>query len=223
MKITSFLLAAISAIVLCAGVVNATKPYRGELDWQFQQTTQEFELGAFDSISVSGVVDVTFRQSDSYRVVVRAYESLFGSLELGIQDGTLSLIAHNDSEPAIELYVYAPSLAAATLSGAVSAFGWDTISGDRFRLSVSGMAEAEIDFDVRNLAVDASDMANLSLLGTAQFFIARMSGMTNLDASDLVATNIIVNASYMANVVVYVSYRLRSSSHGMAQVHVLGL
>ena len=237
MKITSLLLAAISAIALCTA--NASRPsWREHFDWVTPQgpvITQEFDLGAFDSINVSCITDVTFRQSDVHRVVVRARENMMGYVNISVRNNSLvfnSVINDtntridtrhlDDNEPTFELIVYAPSLLSATFSGMTRAIDWDTISGDMFRLVVSGMLNAEIDFDVQVLLVDGSGMADLSLLGTTHVLNANVSGMVNLDSSSLAAAEVDVIASGMANAIVYASSSLRIGASGMASVFYLG-
>ena len=223
MKITSFLLAAISAIVLCAGVVNASQA--GRIRPEGAIVTREFDLGAFDSIVIGGNVNVTFRQSDGHSVSVRTHENLFDLLDISVHNGVLGFDARAQFSGAASfgVIVYAPSLTAATFSGMVTASGWDVISGDSFNITLSGgTVAAAVNVNVQNLYANTSGATSLSLSGNTNAFELWASGASSINALGLEVAQADLHTSGASSADVLATDRARVSVSGSSSMRLSG-
>ena len=184
------------------------------------------DVGDFSAIRVGGSFVVVYRQSPEVALTVIMYENLFDYLEVETRSNTLQVGASrnfdivNAYRP--RLYIYAPYLTAADLSGAVDVTDWDTIEGQRFFLDASGAANVSIGLDVEHLDIDASGAADIDLWGRADIIDIDGSGAVRISANDLVIESGSVNASGASLVIIPTLENVRVNTSGAASVEEAG-
>lgn len=222
-KKLSLALIVLSALALGAciniGAIGGVRPSR-------DIETREFDLTAFNAIDIGGVADITFRQSNTHRLVATMNDNLFDILDIYVVNNTLSIEFSRSISggriPQIEFVIYAPTLTAASFPGAVNVTNWDVIDAANFRLSVSGAANVDIDFDVNTLDVGVSGAASVNLGGRADMLYFNATGATQFNAQNLQATNADIQMSGAGSATVFVTDNLDVSISGVATVRYLG-
>jgi len=188
--------------------------------------SRTFDVADFDSISIGGSREIIFRQSDNVSVTVEQRESLFDILEVYARGGTLHVYFRGNTgvfnTGTQRVYVYAPSLEAANISGSARATGWDAISGDSFSLTASGSTNVTIPIDVNNLEINTSGSSTVTLSGRADTANISRSGSGSVNAFDVQIQDATVQSSGSSRVNVSVSDSLTATSSGSSRVRYQG-
>jgi len=188
--------------------------------------SRSFDVGDFTDISIGGSRDIIFRQSDSVSVTIEQRESLFDIIEVYVRGGTLHVYFPGPigvtNPGAQRVYVYAPTLEAASISGSARAADWDTIAGDSFYLSTSGSTNVNIPIDVNNLEVSSSGSSTVTLSGRADTADISRSGSGSVYAFDVQVQDATVRSSGSSRVNISVSDSLDVASSGSSRVRYRG-
>jgi len=184
--------------------------------------TRDIDVADFSMIDISGNFMIVYRQSTETALTVVMQENLFNHLETNVQGSTLRVSTRrgfdttNANRP--RLYIYAPYLTAADLSGAVSTSDWDTIQGQSFTIDASGAVSLEINLEVENLDMDISGAVSANLSGFARNINIDGSGALNIQAGDLIIESGQVDVSGAANVYLYSLENITVNTSGLARV-----
>jgi len=182
--ITLLALTAVLAILLTGCTITGTGGTNA-VQGQGDMVTREIDVASFSGVNISGNFQVVYRQSPQWALTAVMQENLFDYLQADASPGILNVSTTrnmqttNANRP--RLYVYAPYLTSAILSGAVDALGWDKIEGENFEISISGAADMNLVLDVERLTVDASGAVNLDLELTAQRAYFNLSGAADVN------------------------------------------
>ncbi|MCL2571517.1 MAG: DUF2807 domain-containing protein [Defluviitaleaceae bacterium] len=189
--------------------------------------TRSMDVGNdFSAISISGNFQIIYRQSPERGMTVVMQENLFQYLTRIETSDTLFVGSsrgfNTTSENRPRLYIYAPYLTAADLSGAVSANGWDVVEGQRFALNISGAAGVNITLDVERIDVDVSGAASITLDGTADILNILGSGALTVSAGDLTIESGRVDLSGAGTVTLSSLANVTINTSGAARVREAG-
>jgi len=187
-----------------------------------QVVSRQMDVGDFNSIDVSGNFVIIYRQSTERALTISMQENLFDHLDVNTRGGTLSVGSRrgfdttNANRP--RMYVYAPYLTAADLSGAVGTSDWDNIETERFSLDISGAVSFNAGLNVERLDIDASGAASITLRGSAANINIDGAGALNVNASDLAIGGGSVDISGAANVTLSTLDNVTVRTSGVARV-----
>jgi hypothetical protein len=189
------------------------------------EETETRSLAGFDGVAVSGGIDLTLRQGDSFRVEVTAddvadvvTEVNGGTLEIK-RPRTRGLFNWGDSG---SVEVTLPKLVELTASGGSEVRTVGAFSGDRLDLVASGGSEVALEAAVATLNVTASGGSDLRLSGSARTASVQSSGGSDLDASGLIADEADVNSSGGSDLAIGVRNRLVANASGGSDVSYSG-
>ena len=240
-----FILMTLLALTLLTGCISVNiggnnRTVRGT----GQMVTRSIDVSDFNAIDISGNFRVVYRQAPETALTVYMQENLFTHLDTATRGGVLTVDTRRNfdtiSANRPTLYVYAPYLAEATFGGAVSAAGWDMISGDSFSVMAAGAVNMDVAIEVRQLDINVSGAGNLTLdmtvaelnLDIAGATTANLSGAANvinidgagafnISAGDLEIESGRVNASGAANVNLSTLENVTVSVTGLARVRAV--
>jgi hypothetical protein len=182
------------------------------------------ELGAFDSISVGGGIDVHLQIGDAHRVEVEADDA--DEVVTRVRGSTLEIQHQSHSllgglfhwGDAGEVYVTLPALRSLTAGGGSDVDSVGTLTGDALEISAAGGSDVDIDVAVTNLEISASGGSDFALSGSARFIRARASGGSDLDARDFTAEEADLQSSGGSDVFISVSRRLVARASGGSDI-----
>jgi len=166
-------------------------------------TTQTRSAGQFNSIDVSGSIDVYMKQDSTASIKVEADENLQQYIETIDDGGVLRIRTEQgfnlNSSRQIKVYVSSTTFTKFEASGACNIFSEGNIkSSSDIGVDLSGSCDATLDFKIQG------------------------SGSTSLKCFDLLAENVDLDISGAGDAEVYASVKLTGDISGSADVHYKG-
>lgn len=190
-------------------------------------TTQVRTAGQFNSIDVSGNIDVYARQDSSPSIKVEADENLQQYVE-AIDDGNVLRIRNQQGfnlKPSrqIKVYVSAAMFKRFEASGACKVFSEGKImSSSDIDLDLSGSCDVTMDLSAQKVSAHVSGACSINLKGQVRDFDVDGSGSTDIKCLELVADNVNLDISGAGDAEVYASTKLSGSVSGAATVKYKG-
>lgn len=190
-------------------------------------TTQTRSSGQFNSVDVSGNIDVYVRQDSSSSIKVEADENLQQYIET-LNDGSVLRIKTQEgynlrSSRQIKVYVSSATFKRFEASGACDIFSQGKItSSSDIEFDLSGSCDLTMDVNAPRISAEASGACTLKLSGQTKDFHVRGSGSTDIKSLDLLAENVDLDISGAGDAEVYASVKLSGSISGAASVNYKG-
>ena len=190
-------------------------------------TTQTRSAGHFNSIDVSGNIDVYARQDSTPAIKVEADENLQQYIQT-LDDGEVLRIKTQEgynlnSSRQIKVYVSSAMFKKFEASGACAIFSDGKItSASNMNIDLSGSCSTTLDLNAPKISADVSGACTVNLKGQTKDFEISGSGSTTLKCFDLLAENVSVDISGAGDAEVYASVKLSGSISGAADVHYKG-
>jgi hypothetical protein len=190
-------------------------------------TTQTRSAGEFNSIDVSGNINVYARQDSSSSIRVEADENLQQYIET-IDEGNVLRIktqaGYNlrSSRP-IKVYVSSAAFKKFEASGACDIFSEGKItSSSDIDFDLSGSCNVTMDVNAPKISVDMSGAGTIKLKGETKDFRIQGSGSTDIKCLDLLAETVDLDISGAGDAEVYASSKLTGTISGAADVRYKG-
>jgi hypothetical protein len=190
-------------------------------------TTQTRSAGQFNSIDVSGSIDVYVRQDSSSSIKVEADENLQQYIQ-AISDGDVLRIKTEEGFNArpsrqIKVYVSSATFRGFEASGACDLFSENKITNSsEIDFDLSGSCDVTMDVNAPKISADMSGAGTIKLKGETKDFRVHGSGSTNIKCVDLLAENVDLEISGAGDAELYASARLTGSISGAASVRYKG-
>jgi hypothetical protein len=190
-------------------------------------TTQTRSAGEFNSIDVSGNIDVYVRQDSTSSIKVEADENLQQYIET-IDDGNVLRIKTEEgynirSSRQIKVYVSSATFKKFGASGACNVFSESNItSNSNIDIDLSGSCDATLDLNAPKISADISGACTVKLKGQTKDFNVDGSGSTDIKCYDLLAENVDLDISGAGDAEVYASVKLTGDISGAASVKYKG-
>ena len=149
--------------------------------------SQDFDVGSFNSINVTGNFIIIWRESPDAAVTIDAQQNILDNFNVTVRGNVLHVGAQRghmvtgDYTP--RLYIYTPYIAGITTSGSATASDWDTVRVQEFSVNVSGAADMSLDFDVESIDIRISGSASIDFIGNISSAIINLSGAGSIDIS----------------------------------------
>lgn len=181
----------------------------------------------FNSIDVSGAIDVYVRQDSTTSVKVEADDNLLQYVDVYTNNSTLVIKTRRGMwiRPTnkIKVYVSNPFYTEFEVSGASSIRSETEISSNEtLRVDLSGDSDAKLEFNAPRVSVDLSGASNLTIRGKTKDFKAGASGASEIRCFDLLTENTEVEASGASSAEVYASVKLAGSASGASHIKYKG-
>ncbi|KPQ15215.1 MAG: Protein of unknown function (DUF2807) [Algoriphagus marincola HL-49] len=216
LKYLSFLL-----MLIALSCVNRSKKELGE------KLTETKSIAGVTKINLTGAFNVHIHQGDEELMEIEGYlktidqltvsqenESLqikFGSKEMEFEEGFTP-----------EIHLTLANLEELSFDGAGNIESEGKLELNSLLIKGNGAANLELDFDAAELDARLNMMGNTNLRGSAENAKILFEGMGNLDAEDLLTTNLDLRSSGMGRVTVYCTGELSLQAEGMGVVSYKG-
>lgn len=189
--------------------------------------TQQRSTGSFNSVEVSGALEVHVRQDAANSVKIETDANLMEYIEIFTDGNTLVIKprkrANLDPSKDLIVYVTAPSFRDIDISGASKIVGEGMISGSEpLDLHMSGAGEMSMQVSVPSLNADISGASTLMLKGKANDFTAEASGASEIKCIDLVTEKTLLDLSGASDAEVTVNRQLDADASGASSVTYRG-
>jgi len=201
-----------------------------------QETVREDRsVTSFTAIEFRGPGTLHLRQGDEQSVEVEAPRAVLDQFETAVEDETLELPVDNDSnvferlfgddsssDPAVDVYVTAPTIEALSLTGSGRIEGETPIEGESLSLHVAGSGGMTLEVASPQLDLNVAGSGTTTLRGRTRTFTVNVAGSGDLEGADLETDTAEVRIAGSGDVALHVTEELGASIFGSGDVQYRG-
>jgi len=189
--------------------------------------SQEREVGDFNSVRVSGSIDIYASQDSSSSVKIETDENLQQYYEVMNDGGELRIHSKSGYNPrpskAVKGYVSAAQFKSFEASGSCDIFSQNQISStDALDLHASGSCKITMDLNAPKIKAHVSGSCDINLKGQTTDLTIGGSGRTDIRCFELKADNVDLNLSGASDVELYAEKTLTGSGSGSTDIKYKG-
>lgn len=184
--------------------------------------------GSFNSIKVSGGIDLYLSQSGSEAIAVSASEEKYKEgIKTIVENNTLRIYFDGDKgwgmkNRQIKAYVSFKTLELLDASGASDVVVAGKISAAKLILKFSGASDFKGAVAVNSLVLELSGASDVKINGTASVLSIQSSGASDVSAYDLVTDICDANASGASDINITVNKELTARASGASEISYRG-
>lgn len=188
---------------------------------------QSRNTGKFNSLDVSGAIDVHVRQDSTQSVKVETDENLQQYIDVYESNGVLVVSPKDnynlDPTHKIKVFVAAPSFRVIDVSGASTITSENRlISGESLDIDLSGASEAKMDLKAPRISAEATGASTITLTGETKDLNLVGSGASGVKCLSLMTENATVDVSGASSAEVFASVKLDAQASGASEVKYKG-
>jgi hypothetical protein len=181
----------------------------------------------FNSIDVSGAIDVYIKQDSTTSVKVEADDNILEYIEVHTEGSTLQIYTEGNIrlKPSnkIKIYVTNPEYKDLQVSGASSIRSENEItSPDVLHVDLSGASEGRLELNAPKVSVNLTGASNANIRGKTKDFEGSASGASEIRGFDLLTENADVDASGASSIEVFASVKIAGQASGASSVNYKG-
>jgi Putative auto-transporter adhesin, head GIN domain len=185
--------------------------------------TEARTVSSFNSVQVSGAIDVYIKQDSVSSVKVVADDNLMEYIEVETRGSTLEIHTRRGvnirTTDKIKVYVSNPSYKELEASGASSIRGENKIiSTEALFVGLSGASDGRLDIDAPKVSIEVSGASNVTMRGKTKDIEADASGASKIKCFDLLAENVNVESTGASHAEVYASVKIIPHASGASSV-----
>jgi hypothetical protein len=189
--------------------------------------TQNRDLGDFNSVHVSGNIDVYASQDSSFSVKVETDENLQQYIEVINDDGVLRIQEKEGYNPrsgkTIKVYVSSGTFKNFEASGSCDMYSQDQInSTGPIEFHASGSCKITMDINAPKITAKLSGACDVILKGETKELSVDGSGSTDIRCFEMKADIVTVDLSGSGDAEVYAETTLKGSASGSADIKYKG-
>jgi hypothetical protein len=182
---------------------------------------------SFNSVDVSGAIDVYVKQDSVNSIKVETDENLLEYVEVYNDNGTLHIHQmsgfHLKPTREIKVYVSGPNFRRFEASGACDIFSENKVSGSKgIDIDLSGASNVKMELKTFKVHAELSGAGTIALKGETKDFTVSGSGSTDIKCFDLMAENVDVKISGAGDAEVFASVKLDVRVSGAGSVKYKG-
>lgn len=188
------------------------------------QEKEERSLPEFDEIQVSQGIDAYLQKGSKGSVLVEVRGIALRDVLTEVDGGRLKVhIARNTwRDYSVVVHITYVDIDEISASSAANIVGKNVIKTDRLILDVSSAADIEVEVEVSELSADASSSGDIEVSGKAKYLNIDVSSAGGVDAYDLEAEIVRVDASSGAEAKVHATKELDAEASSGASVRYRG-
>lgn len=186
--------------------------------------TQDRNVSGFTGLDVSGGFEVQVTQGNNEGLRIEADENLLDNIKTEVRNGVLHIYNEGNitTKNSMKAYVTVKELNSLDISGGVKVTGRSTFKPKAFKMDLSGASNIKLDLVTERLVADMSGASKIALTGRADVLLLNMSGASDVNAEDLEAKDVKVEASGASKVRVFAKESLAIDASGASQVRYKG-
>ncbi len=186
--------------------------------------TQNRDVSGFSGLDVSGGFEVQVTKGNNESLRIEADENLLDNIRTEVKNGVLHIYNEGNisTKKSMKAYVTLKELNSLDISGGVKVIGNSTFNPKTFKMDLSGASNVKLDLMTSRLVADMSGASKVALTGKADQILLDMSGASDVDAADLEAKNVKVEASGASKVKVFAKESLAINASGASNVKYKG-
>lgn len=178
---------------------------------------------AFTGIEISRGLELEIEQSDEQSITVVADKNLQDHISTDINNGILTITSDVNINNATskKIIVKIPKITSLQASSAAAITGKNVLKGQNIGLSTSSAGELKVSLEAENVTAETSSGSTMILQGKALKLETDTSTGSTIDAEELLANDVIADASSDSNAKVspIVSLKANANSGSHIQYH----
>jgi Putative auto-transporter adhesin, head GIN domain len=184
-------------------------------------------VGSFNSVDVSGNIDVYVKQDSVASVRIEADENLLEYVHITVDDGTLEIEEESGydlrSNKGIKVYVSGPSFKNFEASGACGIYSENKISNsNEISVSATGASSIKMELIAPKVKAESTGASHVTLNGETKTFDADASGASGIKCFDLLTEEAEVEISGASHAEVFASVKLDLHASGASTIKYKG-
>ena len=184
-------------------------------------------VGSFNSVDVSGGIDVYVKQDSVASVKIEGDENLLEYVQVRVDGGTLDIREEKGfnlkSITGIKVYVSGPSFKHFEASGACDIYSENKISSSNdISMRATGASSITMELHAPNVKAELSGASHIRLNGETKTFSADGSGASGLKCFELMTEETDVEISGASHAEVFASVKLEAHASGASSVKYKG-
>ncbi len=189
--------------------------------------TENRTASGFNSIDVSGDIDVYVKQDSVASVKVEADDNILEYIEVHTEGSTLEIYTENGirlrPSNKIKVYISNPQYKEIQVSGASSVRCENEItSTDALEVSLSGASDGRLELNAPKVSVSLTGASNASIKGKTKDFEGSASGASRISGFDLLSENANVDASGASHIEIFASVKIDGQASGASSINYKG-
>ena len=189
--------------------------------------TETRQVANFNSIDVSGAIDVYVSQSPESSIKIEGDQNLLEYVEVYEEGGTLRIHTRKgiNIKPtrSMKVHVSNPDFKGFEASGACNIIGQNMIkTSGNVRIDLSGASDVDMQLDAPKIETEVSGAGSVKLAGKTKDFSVDGSGSTEVQCFDLLAENVRIDISGAGDAQVFASVKLDVDVSGAGNVRYKG-
>ena len=190
-------------------------------------TSQNRNVSGFNSIDVSGAIDVFVKQDSSTSVRIDTDDNIQQYVDAYTEGSTLVIHVQRGirvrPSRKIKVYVSNPEFREFEASGASSFRSENEISsGTALHVGLTGASNADLAFNSPRVSVEISGASNITIRGKTKDFEGGASGASEIKGFDLLTENSDMKISGASSAEVYASVKLQGNVSGASHIRYRG-
>ncbi len=184
--------------------------------------------GTFNSIRISGGIDLYLSQSDNIAIAVSAAtENFKEGIKTVIENGVLRIFYKGDKswkrkDRKLRAYVSFKELKKIDASGACDIVVAGSLTADELEIDMSGACDFSGMVKLKALSLNLSGASDVKISGTANTVDIVCSGASDVKGYDLVTDNCNANVSGASDINITVNTQLNANASGASTVYFKG-
>lgn len=190
-------------------------------------STENRQVANFNSVDVSGAIDVYVSQSPESSIRIEGDDNLLEFIEVYEEGGTLKIHTRRgvniNPSRSMKVHVSNPEWKGFEASGACNIIGRDLIkTTGNVKIDLSGASDVDMQLDAPRIETEVSGAGSVKLSGKTRDFTVDGSGSTSVRCFGLLAENVRVDISGAGDAEVFASVKLDVDVSGAANVAYKG-
>lgn len=184
------------------------------------------QLPWFDSVKVSGSIDLVITQGDTFHVEVFADDNLISDVVTTVRDNVLEIGMISGfsfrTYNSLKVNITAPRFTSIQTSGSSDITGNGTLTQEDLRIRSSGASDVRLNVNVKYLEIEFSGASDAILAGQALSVKAKFSGSSDFKARELVCDFLEIELSGASDATLTVENEVAGSLGGASDLRIVG-
>lgn len=181
-------------------------------------------VDAFNSIEISGNIELELQQDSVKKFTISASEQLLPYIKTEVRDGKLSIYTNKVFlNRRVKVFVANDSVFALRANGASHIKVLNELKTSKLSLELTGASQAHMIVDVvGHLDAEVNGASYADIDGKAGSVDVEASGASKIDADQLISTKVTVEASGASNARVFASETVDADASGASRIECTG-
>lgn len=199
-----------------------------KIDGNGNMTTQTRTVSDYESVALTGSMDVILVKGSEGNLKIEAEENLQqhivtevsgGRLKISVEKGySLNPSRNND----IIITVPFTDIEDVSLTGSGDIRSSDTVTANNFSINITGSGNVKLPLQAKNTSANITGSGDIDLSGSSVDFDCKVTGSGDISAFDFKCQNVSAMVTGSGDIQVYASESLKASTPGSGDIEYRG-